>query len=59
MDEKEKLDIEFSERIMSECMTDDPECDHMNGDGILCELLEKLGFSKVVEAYSEIYKWYA
>lgn len=59
MDKKEKLDIGFSERIMSECMTDDPERDHEKGDRILCELLEELGFSKVIEAYNEIFKWHA
>ena len=57
--EKEKLDTEFSERIMKECMTDDPEVDHSNADEILRELLEKLGFSKVVEAYGEVHKRYA
>lgn len=36
----------------------DKESEHMNADGLLCDLLEELGFEEVVEVYNEIEKWY-
>jgi len=37
----------------------DLECAHQEADGILCEVLNKLGLSDLVEAYNKINKWYA
>ena len=35
------------------------EFEHEKADIILCDLLESLGYSDVVELYNEIVKWYA
>ena len=37
----------------------DYEVVHQNADLCLCELLEGLGLSDVVEAYKKVGKWYA
>ncbi len=37
----------------------DEESAHVQADLILCELLEDLGYKKVVEKYDEIDKYYA
>ena len=38
---------------------DDIEVAHQEADWVLCELLKKLGYGDVVEAYCDIPKWYA
>jgi len=38
---------------------EEPEDNHLEADGILCELLETLGFKEVTSEYEEIYKRYA
>ena len=37
----------------------DIESAHCLADNVLCQLLDKLGYGKVVDAYSAIDKWYA
>lgn len=37
----------------------DVEADHSNADHILCEMLEELGYTKLVELYHKVHKWYA
>lgn len=37
----------------------DTECAHSAADGVLCRLLENLGFGDVVEEYHKVDKWYA
>lgn len=37
----------------------DPESAHSAADGILCEILEALGYDEVVNEYNKIDKWYA
>ena len=45
---------------LAEASTDhEQESAHIDADIALTNLLEKLGFSKVVEAYEKIPKWYA
>ena len=38
---------------------DDTEAKHIYEDDLLCELLEKLGFNKIVSTYNDSNKWYA
>ncbi len=38
---------------------DDEEIAHSMMDGIMCEILKKLGFAKGVEIFNETPKWYA
>mgnify|MGYP001767802483 CR=1 FL=1 len=58
MSELEKVDIEYSEKI-KECSFDDTESGHIKADDILCEMLLKLGYSKTVEEFKKLRKWYA
>jgi hypothetical protein len=37
----------------------DTEIAHGVADDVICELLEALGYSDVVEAYNKVDKWYA
>ena len=37
----------------------DVEADHMKGDTILCDILNALGLTDVVEAYRDFGKWWA
>lgn len=39
--------------------SDDPETDHLRADGILCDILEKLGEEEIVKAFRAVEKWYA
>jgi len=51
-------DIDTAKRIQNECMSYDPEADHVNADDILCELLLSLGYVETVKAYNAVEKWY-
>lgn len=55
----DKLKQEAIDAIKNECFSGDTEIDHSMADGILCELLEKLGYSEVVEEYHKVDKWFA
>ena len=45
---------------LKECQEDrDIECAHVNADGILCRLLNELGFKDVVEEYNKVDKWFS
>lgn len=37
----------------------DIESAHADADQVLCDLLEALGYMKVVEEYHKVEKWYA
>ena len=58
-DDEQKLDELFADKIKRECSTGDRERDHGNADGTLCELLDGLGFTKTVEAFTEVEKYYS
>ena len=38
---------------------DDIEGAHIQADWIICDLLEDLGYTKVIKEYDKISKWYA
>jgi len=43
-----------------ECQNNgDTELAHSSADDVLCELLQTLGYSDVVEAWGKVDKWYA
>ncbi|KFI66075.1 hypothetical protein [Bifidobacterium cuniculi] len=46
------------ERLKNLYETDQEEA-HITADGILCEMLDRLGYSDVVDAYDGVPKWYA
>jgi hypothetical protein len=35
------------------------EEDHIRADEILCEVMEKLGYNELVQAFTKVEKWYA
>ena len=37
----------------------DTECNHINADDILCDMLIELGYKDIVDEYNKIFKWYA
>ena len=37
----------------------DKECDHIEADNLLCELLELLGHQDIVDEFYELDLWYA
>ena len=37
----------------------DVEGAHIEADEVLCDLLKQVGFTKVVEVYNKLEKWYA
>ena len=44
------------EKVINDC---DTETRHIAADDILCAVLEKLGYTHLVELYNEVDKWYA
>lgn len=38
---------------------DDTEAAHSDADGVLCHLLNALGYSDVVDEWMKVSKWYA
>jgi len=50
-----KTDGEWAQEIKNNC-TGDAESDHDYVDGVLCEILEELGYSKTIAAYNEVEK---
>jgi hypothetical protein len=43
-----------------ECQQDDDtEVAHCDADDVLCDLLTRLGYDDVVEAYCKVEKWFA
>lgn len=57
MSEKEQQ--EYINRLRELQQKNDIECGHSAADGILCEVLEKLGYDSIVKEYNKIDKWYA
>jgi len=39
--------------------SEDCEIAHIDADAVLCEILETLGYSELVDKYKRINKWYA
>lgn len=56
MDVEPITDAEAAARIQA--VSTDTEAGHSNADDILCELLESLGYTKTVEAFKNLEKWY-
>lgn len=49
----------YLKRMMEATENGDSEIAHSNADDILCEMLEELGYSVIVETYHKVSKWYA
>ena len=46
-------------QLLKEVGNSDFECAHSNADDALCELLNGLGFTEIVDIYKKVGKWYA
>lgn len=46
-------------KMKEECFTGDEEIDHDKADKILCKFLESLGYTKLVQVYKMVEKYYA
>ena len=49
----------FCDRMQQLSEYADIEAAHSKADDILCEVLDKLGYTEIVELYNGIEKWYA
>lgn len=52
------LDAVGAAEIENRAMHGDKEEDHGEADEILVEILKNIGFTKTVEAYAKVGKWY-
>ena len=52
-------DEEAAAEIEAKCMHGDVEAAHCDADAILCDVLRGLGYTKTVEAWKRVDKWYA
>lgn len=61
LESNEGFDLEKSleEKYLEQMKQLKDESDHDAADCILCELLEELGFDKIVEVYRKLPKWYS
>lgn len=52
--------VEEIKKEMQECVNNiDLEAAHYDADELLCELLNQLGYSDIVDLYNLVGKWYA
>lgn len=49
----------YIKRLKADQQDHDIESAHADADEVLCELLEVLGYTKIVEEYNKVQKWYA
>ncbi len=49
----------FCDKMQQLAEDADIEAAHGKADDILCEVLDKLGYTEIVELYNGIEKWYA
>lgn len=52
-------DDEAAERLQEISQNHDTEGGHVYADELLCEVLKSLGYTKTVEAFENMEKWYA
>ena len=49
----------YMERLKVAQQDGDTESAHAEADDVLCDLLKELGYTKVIEEYKKVPKWYA
>lgn len=49
----------YMKRLKAAQQNEDTESAHADADNVLCDLLLKLGYTKIVEEYNRVSKWYA
>lgn len=53
------MDKELNKKYLEQMKTCRWPSDHEDADILLCELLEELGYTELVEAYRNFPKWYS
>lgn len=53
------IDEEYAKRIRVIADNRDPEASHVKADDLLCELLERDGYSKTVDEFKRLKKRYS
>lgn len=57
---EEEIDTKkYLDSLEELCKSTDTEEAHKFADGILCNLLEELGYEEIVKSYHKIAKWYS
>jgi hypothetical protein len=59
MKTKEYIKGNYLKKLIEECNSGDKELDHLRADGVLCDLLDDLGYDEIVTEFKKIEKWYA
>ena len=52
------FDYELKDKYLSLMKMLKDESDHGEADNLLCNLLEELGYTEIVEVYGKLPKWY-
>lgn len=55
---KEELE-NYLAKLKEYAESDDPEDAHCGADRVLCEIVSKLGYQEIINAWKEVPKWYA
>lgn len=50
---------EFKEKMEKICADEDIRMRHVCADGLMCKLLEELGYKEGLKPYRDMLKWYA
>lgn len=53
------MNEQLNEKYLSQMRKLKSEFDHEEADWMLCDLLEELGYTELVEAYRKVPKWYS
>ncbi len=57
--DQQTLDTAFAAKLKEKASSDDIEENHILADACLVSLLEQLGYTKTVQAWKVVDKWYA
>jgi hypothetical protein len=50
---------QFAQRMRQFAEMDDSEAAHSSADGLLCDVLEALGYDEGIKVYRDMKKWYS
>jgi hypothetical protein len=59
MEKNEYLNDKYLELFKKRCTSRDIEINHCEADDILCDLLNDLGYTELVNEFKKLEKWYA
>jgi hypothetical protein len=59
MEKNEFLNDHYLALFKNNCTSGDIEANHCEADDILCDLLNDLGYTELVNEFKKLEKWYA